>query len=118
MAPEAMPRQSDDPLASPSREQLDQLVEPALLEFGASWCGWCRSALPLIRAALAQHPALRHYRIEDGPGRRLGRSYGVKLWPTLILLREGREVARLVRPADAAEIERMLSAVPQVADER
>jgi thioredoxin 1 len=34
----------------------------------------------------------------------LGRSFDVKLWPTLVLLAEGREVARLARPATAAEI--------------
>jgi thioredoxin 1 len=38
--------------------------------------------------------------VEDGSGRPLGRSFGVKLWPTLIFLADGREVARLVRPGD------------------
>ena len=43
-------------------------------------------------------------RIEDGPGRRLGRSFGVKLWPTFVFLRDGREVARLVRPRDPVAV--------------
>ena len=38
-------------------------------------------------------------------GRRLGRSYKVKLWPTLIFLKDGVEAARLVRPGDPREIE-------------
>jgi thioredoxin 1 len=37
---------------------------------------------------------VRHVKVEDGSGRRLGRSFGVKLWPTLVFLRDGREVAR------------------------
>jgi len=45
-----------------------------------------------------------HNKVEDGPGRRLGRSYRVKLWPTLIFLRDGQEVERLVRPTQAAEV--------------
>ena len=55
------------------------------------------------------HPGLRHVKIEDGPGRRLGRTFLVKLWPTLILLREGQEVGRVVRPAASEEIRVMLA---------
>jgi thioredoxin 1 len=39
----------------------------------------------------------------------LGRSYRVKLWPTLVLLRDGQEVGRLVRPAAAQDIESAMS---------
>jgi thioredoxin 1 len=45
-----------------------------------------------------------HYKVEDGPGRPLGRSFRVKLWPTMIFLRDGQEVARLVRPLKADDI--------------
>jgi thioredoxin 1 len=47
---------------------------------------------------------VKHLKVEDGPGRRLGRSFRVKLWPTLVFMRDGIEVARLVRPRDAAAI--------------
>ena len=45
-----------------------------------------------------------HVKVEDGPGRRLGRSFGVKLWPTLVFLRDGVEVEKLVRPQGADDI--------------
>ncbi len=89
---------------APSREEVDALPGPVVLEFGANWCGHCQGAQPAIAAALASHPALRHIKVEDGPGRRLGRSYRVKLWPTLVFLRDGREIARLVRPNGEKEI--------------
>ena len=38
----------------------------------------------------------------------VGRSYRVKLWPTLIFLRDGQEVARIVRPTQAADISAVL----------
>ncbi len=82
----------------PSREEVDALPGATLVEFGTPWCGHCLRAQPLLRAALAEAPDVRHLKIEDGPGRRLGRSFGVKLWPTLVFLSDGREVARLVRP--------------------
>lgn len=91
--------------STPSRAEVDTLRGPVLIEFGAAWCGVCRGAQPLIAAALARHPGVRHLKIEDGPGQPLGRSFGVKLWPTLVFLRDGREVTRLVRPRDASALE-------------
>ncbi len=76
-----------------------------LLEFGASWCPHCGAAQPYIAAAVDGHPGVRHIRIEDGSGRRLGRSFRVKLWPTLVLMENGIEKARVVRPRALAEIE-------------
>jgi thioredoxin 1 len=88
----------------PNRAEVDALPGITLLEFGTPWCGHCRRAQPLIAQALAGHRDVRHLKIEDGPGRRLGRSFGVKLWPTLVVLVNGREVGRMVRPGDAEAI--------------
>jgi thioredoxin 1 len=96
---------------APSRVEVDALQGPAVLDFGTEWCGHCRSAQPIIRAALAGHPSVRHIKVEDGPGRPLGRSYGVKLWPTLIFLKDGQELARRVRPADAQTVLDALAAI-------
>ncbi|MDT3679696.1 MAG: thioredoxin family protein [Burkholderiaceae bacterium] len=82
----------------PSREEVDALPGATLVEFGTPWCGHCSRTQPMLEAALADTPDVRHLKIEDGPGRRLGRSFGVKLWPTLVFLSDGREIARLVRP--------------------
>ena len=97
--------------AEPRREEVDAWKGPALLEFGSPWCGWCRRAQPLIAEALAAHPAVRHVKIADASGRRLGRSFTVKLWPTLVFLRDGRELARLVRPGDAGPVREALARI-------
>jgi len=97
--------------AQPSRAEVDSLSGPTLLEFGRPTCGHCRRAQPLIAAALAAHPRVRHLKIADASGRRLGRSYEVKLWPTLVMLDGGREVARLVRPVKAGEIGKALEKI-------
>lgn len=82
----------------PTRAEVDAMAGPLVIEFGTDWCGHCQAAEPPLRAALAEHPAVDHLRIEDGAGRALGRSFKVKLWPTFVFMRKGSEVARLVRP--------------------
>ena len=100
-----------DASPGPTRAEVDALAGAAVLEFGTSWCGHCRAAQPLITQALAQHPGVRHIKVEDGSGRPLGRSYGVKLWPTLVFLRDGQEVSRLVRPGRADALAEALDAI-------
>ena len=95
----------------PKREEVESFEGAAVLEFGSPWCGHCRRAQPLIAEAFAAHPGVRHLKIADASGKPLGRSFGVKLWPTLVFLRNGKEVARLVRPRDAREIGAALQAI-------
>src|SRR5215207_4766929 len=87
-----------------TREQVDMLVGASVIEFGTDWCGHCQAARPLIDRVLAEHPEVRHIKIEDGKGKRLGRSFGVKLWPTFVFFRDGSEVARIVRPRDINQV--------------
>lgn len=89
---------------APARAEIDALPGLLLLEFGVDWCPHCQGAQPLIEAAMRAYPGLRHLKIEDGPGRRLGRSFRVKLWPTLLFIKDGQELARLVRPTDEQDI--------------
>ncbi len=102
---------SDYESTEPAREAVEQFQGATLLEFGSPWCGYCRRAQPLVESALEGHPGVRHIKIADASGRRLGRSYRVKLWPTLIFLDNGQEVARLVRPDDAGPIREALGRI-------
>jgi thioredoxin 1 len=96
-------------MLEPTRAQVDAFTEPTVLEFGSSWCGFCRAAQPDIAAVMSRHSNVRHLRIEDGRGKPLGRSFGVKLWPTLIYLESGAERGRVVRPGNASDIEAIFS---------
>lgn len=97
-------------IEAPSRADVEALRGLTFLEFGTEWCGHCRAAQPVVAQALAQHPQWQHLKVEDGSGRALGRSYRVKHWPTLVLLRDGQEVARVVRPTAVHEVLTAMSA--------
>jgi thioredoxin 1 len=93
----------------PTRDEVDRFQGPLVLEFGAPWCGYCAAVQPKLEVALASYPNMPHLKIEDGPGRRLGRSFRVKLWPTLVFMQDGRETTRLVRPSDSESISEALA---------
>jgi thioredoxin 1 len=88
----------------PTREEIDRISGAAVLEFGTDWCGYCRAAEVIVQQALAESPPILHLKVEDGPGKPLGRSFKIKLWPTLIFLKNGKELARVVRPASVDEL--------------
>jgi len=111
-----MPFNPEYTTAEPSRTEVDGLAGASVIEFGSAWCGYCRRAAPLVQQAFDRHPDVRHIKVEDGSGRSLGRSFRVKLWPTLVFLKDGREVSRLVRPTDASDIAAAMKAIDPVGE--
>ena len=95
---------------APTREEVDAMTGPVLVEFGTSWCGFCQAAQKDIVDLLAKHPEVRHVKVEDGPGRRLGRSFRVKLWPNLVFMKDGAVVKQLARPS-AHEMREAMDAI-------
>jgi thioredoxin 1 len=99
----------------PARAEIEKLDGPTMIEFGSPWCGYCRSVQPLLASALSEHPRVHHIKIADGSGRPLGRSFRVTLWPTLVFLNQGKEITRLVRPANPNAIRQALAQIDDVA---
>ena len=104
-----MPYVADFAPHEPARADVDALPGLTAIEFGAPWCPHCIGAQALFVAALGARDDIRHIKIEDGPGRPLGRSFRIKLWPTLVLLRDGIEVARVVRPTLQSDVDAVIA---------
>jgi thioredoxin 1 len=105
-----MPIQTQYAEQEPTRAEIDALPGPTLIEFGAPWCPRCQAIQPLLADLLGKSPNVRHVKIEDGKGKPLGRSFGVKLWPNLVFLRDGAVVQQSARP-EADEVRRGLEAI-------
>ncbi|MFT6909518.1 MAG: thioredoxin 1 [Oleiphilaceae bacterium] len=89
-------------------QHVNEIIGYIILEFGAPWCTHCQLAQPLVQEVLAGHPELTHIKLYDGKGKPLGRAFNVKLWPTLILLRDGKEIERLIRPLCVDDIRHLV----------
>lgn len=85
---------------TPTREEVDRLKGAVLVEFGTEWCGHCRALAPEVARLLGANAHVRHVKVEDGPGRSLGRSFHVRFWPSLVFMKDGVVVRQLARPSN------------------
>lgn len=95
-----------------TRETLASMSGPVIVEFGAAWCGICQAFAPHMQQLRTTFPMVQHLKIEDGKGKPLGRSFGVTLWPTFVILRDGEVRETLVRPP-VEDVRRALQDVVQ-----
>ena len=93
---------------APTLTELEALQDFVFLEFGSPNCGHCQAARASISATINRSNQ-RHIKVLDGKGKLLGRQFKVKLWPTLILLEQGKELARVVRPTSEADCQPLLA---------
>lgn len=76
------------------KEVIDQngLV---LVDFFATWCGPCKMLMPQLEALSEEQPNIPMYKVDIDNYRPLAKeTYGITSVPTLVLFKDGVEVAR------------------------
>ncbi|HEY4239075.1 MAG TPA: thioredoxin family protein [Kofleriaceae bacterium] len=84
-------------------------MQITVLDFTAKWCGPCRTLTPLLHAVATEYRgdvAVTEIDVDDDPVS--AQRYDVRAMPTLVLVRDGREVGRVVGVRNRAYLQRML----------
>ena len=90
------------------QEEVIQSDQPVLLDFWASWCGPCQMVSPVIEQIGEENDSIRVGKVNVDEQGELTMQFRVVSIPTLVVMKGGEEVNRIVGAASKSEILAML----------
>lgn len=85
-------------------EEVLNCKMPVLIDFYADWCGPCKMIAPIIEKIANENSDIKVVKINVDDEQELAIKYGVMSIPTIVVVKEGKEVNRKVGLADKTEL--------------
>ena len=85
-------------------EEVIQFQGDVLVDFYAPWCGPCKMIAPVVEQVAQENRALKVVKVDADNSQELMAKYGIRGIPTLLLVKNGEQIATNVGAAPISKI--------------
>ncbi len=89
-------------------EEVLKSEKPVLIDFYADWCGPCKMIAPVVEAVSKENEDIKVVKVNVDDAQELAIKFNVMSIPTLVVIKEGQEIKRVVGLVDKTEILNMV----------
>lgn len=87
-------------------KSTDKIV---LLDFFATWCGPCKMLSPILEELKNEYPNIDFYKVDVDESREIAARYSITSMPTLVFVKEGKEIERFIGWKPKNELSRIIN---------